>query len=116
MAGPSDAQAQGSVFFYEIDMKRIMILFILFTTSALADNFDCEKKAGEVFCKAKKDAVVVDSVELNGGECPSDISSKIKHKVLSKGEKFLILGSKECSYVAGVKVKSYDGHIDKFVM
>ena len=55
-------------------MKKFALLFALIPSFAYAsdDAFECGKKDGVLECKAKKDGVSVDSVDVNGGECAPD--------------------------------------------
>ena len=99
-------------------MKKILLALLLIPTLAYAgdEEFDCSHKEGVVECHAKQDGVAIQSIELNGGNCESLVHPKIHHKVMRKGDKFVIPGSKECGYVAGVKIHTHSGKSQHFTM
>jgi hypothetical protein len=81
------------------------------------EEFECQKSVSHghvVECKAKHDNVAVQSIEINGGGCESAVHSKIHHKVMKKGDKFEVPGSKECGYVASVIVHTHSGKTEHF--
>ena len=100
-------------------MKKIIFTLLLLPSIAYAgdEEFECTKNHKQgyaVECKAKKNGVAVNSIEINGGECSSPINSKIHHKLMQIGQKFIVPGSKECGYVAGVTVHTHSGKIEHF--
>ena len=99
-------------------MKKLLLLLALIPNVAYAGDeaFECTKKhgTGEIQCTAKQDRVAVDSITLNGGDCPSEAHPKIHHKVMMKGDKFIVPGSKECHYVSGMTLKTHHGKTQHF--
>lgn len=94
-------------------MNKYALAILLMATPAYAyDHFECSKHNGEVSCKATKDNVVIDHIEINNGNCASVMNSNLQQKTLMKGEKFVVPGSKECFYVSGVKFTLKGGHVD----
>lgn len=94
-------------------MKKYALAILLLATPAHAyDHFECSKHSGEVSCKATKDNVVIENILINNGTCASSMNANLHHKVLMKGEKFVIPGSKECFYVSGVTFFLKGGHVD----
>lgn len=90
-------------------MKKLILLFCLLPSVCLAESFECSKKDGDVVCKALKDNVAVNSIVINGGECESPIDSKLHHKIMMKGDKFIVPGAKDCFYVRSVHINTHDG-------
>ncbi len=90
-------------------MKKFALLFALIPSFAYAsdDAFECGKKDGVLECKAKKDGVSVNSVDVNGGECAPD--AKMSHKAMKKGDKFKLSNSDDCLYVRMITIKTHDG-------
>lgn len=81
------------------------------------EEFHCEKTSKNdhaVECKANKDGVAIKNIVLNGGDCESNQHPKIHHKIMRKGDKFIVPGSKECGYVAGVIVYTHSGKTEHF--
>lgn len=100
-------------------MKKILLSLLLLSTMAYAgdEEFDCAKSHKHdhaVECTAKHDNVAIQSIELNGGNCESAVHPKIHHKVMKKGDKFIVPGSKECGYVASVIVHTHNGKTEHF--
>jgi hypothetical protein len=90
-------------------MKKLILLFCFIPSITLAEAFDCHKKDGDVECKAKEDGVAISSILINGGECESPYSSKLHHKTMRKGDKFIVPGAKECFYVRSIHINTHDG-------
>lgn len=92
-------------------MKRYLVLALFVPSLAWAgdDYFECTKHDGEVHCKAKLDNVAIQSIEINGGKCPSPVNEALHHKVMIKGDKFTVPGSKECHYVSKITIHTHDG-------
>lgn len=95
-------------------MTKILFALLFFPTLAYAgdEEFDCAKSHKQdhaVECKAKHDNVAIQSIEINGGNCESPVHPKIHHKVMKQGEHFIVPGSKECGYVAGMTVYTHSG-------
>lgn len=95
-------------------MKKIIPILLLFPSLSYAteEEFSCAKNPKldhAVECKANQNGVAVQYIELNGRECESPFSTKIYHKTMKKDNKFVIPGSKECGYVAGVTVHTHSG-------
>jgi hypothetical protein len=91
-------------------MKKLILLFCLFPSISLAaEAFECSKKEGDVVCKANQDNIAISSIVINGGECESPYNSKLHHKVMRKGDKFVVPGAKECFYVRSVHINTHDG-------
>lgn len=105
-------------------MKKLLLIATLIPTFAYAGDepFDCSKKhnTGVIHCTAKQDNVAVDSITLHGGgsplggECASPVDTKLHHKVMMKGDKFDVPGSKECQYVSGMSIKTHHGKTQHF--
>ena len=92
-------------------MKKYLAFFALIPSLAYAaeDAFECSKHDGEIQCKAKLDNVAVQTIEINGGKCASPVDSNLHHKVMMKGDKFNVPGSKECHYVSKITIQTHDG-------
>ena len=100
-------------------MKKLLFLFVLLPSSAYAgdDAVECSKKEGSVKCEVKKDKVIVDAIEVNGGDCPVAAGDKVLHHAYNKGDKFTVPAKSDsplpgfgaCSYVREVTVKTHDG-------
>ena len=91
-------------------MKKILFALLLVPTLAHAgdEEFECAKNVKHdhsIECKAKKDGVAIQSIELNGGACESPVHPKI----MRAGDKFTVPGTKECGYVAGMTVHTHSG-------
>lgn len=100
-------------------MKKILFSLLLVPSIAYAgdEQFDCHKSHKldhAVECTAKQDNVAIQSIEINGGNCESLVHPKIHHKVMKKGDKFIVPGSKECGYVASVIVHTHNGKTEHF--
>lgn len=99
-------------------MKKLLLLLLVLPCVAYAsdDEFDCHKNHTDhaVECKARKDGVAIQKIEINGGNCASPVDSKIHHKSMNHDEKFTVPGSKECGYVAGVTVYTHSGKTQHF--
>lgn len=97
-------------------MRQIIFLLMLLPAYAYAgnDEFECSHHNGVVECKAAQDGVSVSSITINGGECSSPVHPKIHHKVMMKGDKFIVPGSRECNYVATLTIQSHSGKIQRF--
>lgn len=107
-------------------MKKFLFLFAILPSFAYAgadDAVECAKKNdGSVKCEVKKDKVIVDAIEVNGGGCPVAPSDKVLHHAYSKGDKFTVPvksdsplpGFGACSYVREVTVKTHDGKTKTF--
>lgn len=95
-------------------MKRLCLILLTIPSLAYAsdEEFHCEKNIKNnhsIECKANKDGVAVKSILLNGGNCESAEHPAIHHRIMHKGDKFTVPGSKECGYVAGVTVNTHSG-------
>ena len=92
-------------------MKKYLALVALIPSLSYAgdDTFDCSKRGGEIQCKAKLDNVAIQTIEINGGRCNSPVDDKLHHKVMMKGDKFIVPGSKECHYVSKITIQTHDG-------
>lgn len=90
-------------------MKKLILIFCLIPTLSFAEAFECSKHDGNVVCKAKENGVAVNSISINGGECASPYDAKLYHKVMKKGDKFTVPGSKDCFYVRSVHINTHDG-------
>jgi len=100
-------------------MKKLLLAVVLLPSFAYAadDAVDCVKKEGAVKCEVKKDKVIVDAIEVNGGDCPVSDKDKVLHHAYKKGDKFTVPGQSkdfppgfdDCSYVREVTVKTHDG-------
>lgn len=98
-------------------MKKIIFALLLIPSFAYAsdDEFDCHKNHDHaVECKAKKDGVAIQRIEINGGNCESLVDLKIHHKSMNHDEKFTVPGSKECGYVARVTIHTHSGKTQHF--
>lgn len=99
-------------------MKKIIFALLLLPSMAYAGDdkeFDCHKNHDHaVECKAKKDNVAIQSIEINGGSCDSLVDNKIHHKIMNHDEKFTVPGSKECGYVAKITVHTHSGKTQHF--
>ncbi|MBM3574776.1 MAG: hypothetical protein FJX39_03530 [Alphaproteobacteria bacterium] len=101
-------------------MKKLLILAAFIPNIAFAgEAFECHKNhasgnSSEIICTAKQDNVAVDEIKLNGGNCPSPVHEKIHHKVMMKGEGFVVPGTKECGYVSGMSIKDHNGKTHHF--
>jgi len=98
--------------------KLLFVLFVLPSFAFAADDaVECSKKEGSVKCEVKKDKVIVDAIEVNGGDCPVSASDKVLHHAYNKGDKFTVPAKSDsplpgfgaCSYVREVTVKTHDG-------
>ncbi|WP_442753658.1 hypothetical protein ACNHKD_11680 [Methylocystis sp. JAN1] len=101
-------------------MKKLLLAFVLLPSFAYAadDAVDCAKKHdGSVKCEVKKDNVVIDAIEVNGGDCPVSGKDKVLHQAYKKGDKFAVPGKsdgfppgfEDCSYLRKVTIKTHDG-------
>ena len=100
-------------------MKKIILLALILPSVAYAgdEEFNCAKSHKldhAVECTAKHDNVAIQSIEINGGSCESQVHPKIHHKVMKQGEHFVVPGSKECGYVASVIVHTHSGKTQHF--
>ena len=91
-------------------MKKLIALLCLIPSISFADDFDCGKKSdGHVECHVKKDDVWIYNTELNGGECQSPFHGGIHKRLLHKGDKFTVPGTKECPFVRSLKIFEGNG-------
>jgi uncharacterized protein YaiE (UPF0345 family) len=102
-------------------MKKLIFILALLPSFAYAgadDAVECAKKNdGSVKCEVKKDKVVVDAIEVNGGECAISAQDKVLHHAYNKGDKFTVPAKSDmpipgldgCSYVREVTIKTHDG-------
>ncbi len=90
-------------------MKKLILLFCLIPSISFASDFECKKKDGDVECKAIKDNIAISSIIINGGECESPLNQKLHHKIMMKGDKFIVPGAKDCFYVRSVHINTHDG-------
>jgi hypothetical protein len=90
-------------------MKKFILLFCLIPSISFAEPFECSKKDGDVVCKVKEDNIAISSIIINGGECESPVDSKLHHKIMMKGDRFVVPGSRDCYYVRSVHINTHDG-------
>lgn len=101
-------------------MKKLLLALVLLPSFAHAgdDAVDCGKKEGGVVkCEVKKDKVIIDSIVVNGGDCPVSDKDKALHHAYKKGDKFTVPGQSkdfppgfdDCSYLREVTIKTHDG-------
>lgn len=101
-------------------MKKLLFLAAFIPNAAYAsDAFDCIKnhassESAEIICTAKHDNVAIKEIKLNGGNCTNLVSEKIHHKVMMRGDKFVVPGTKECGYVSGMSIKDHNGKTHHF--
>ncbi len=101
-------------------MKKLLILAAFIPSVAFAgESFDCHKnharsESAEIICTAKHDNVAVDKITLNGGNCQSPVDPKLHHKVMMKGDGFVVPGTKECGYVSGMSITDHNGKTHHF--